>query len=107
MKKYTIIDYPVEGKTFGTYSANSPGQAASKAFSILAKKMGYDGDDREKFVIFSIKEKCDGKISNDKKNCKVYEYVGTRVKLHKPIHLGSRTYNYRNIVVNHKNKYFD
>lgn len=100
MRKFEIVDFPSNGKNYGSYSANVPSQAASKAFTALTKKMGYDKDDAEKFIVFSIREKKGG-------GGKVYEYVGTKVKLHKPIHIGKRTYNYRNIVVSHKDKYFD
>lgn len=98
MPNFQIIDFPKVGGKYGNYSANSPGQAASKAFSALVKKMQYDRDDSEKFIIFTIKSD---------KNGKLYEYVGTRIKLHKPILLGDRVYKHRNIVVSHKDNYFD
>lgn len=103
MRQFTIIDYPQEGGHYGSYSANTPGQAASKAFTALVKKMDYDRDDKEKFILFTLKEMDGGGNARGK----VYEYVGTRVKLYKPIRLGKREYNYRNIVVNHKDRYFD
>ena len=102
-RKFEIIDFPKEGKKYGSYTANTPGQAASKAFSALVKRMKYDQDDKEKFIIFTIKDQSGGETGGGKS----YEYVGTRVKLHKPIHLGNRTYHYRNIVVSHKDQYFD
>ena len=98
MRTFSIIDFPSEGKTYGSYKSNTPGQAASKAFSALVKKLTYDKDDKEKFIIFTIKDQDGGKN---------YEYVGTKIKLHKPIHVGNRIYNYRNIVVSNKDNYFD
>lgn len=123
MRKFEIVDFPKEGKKYGSYAANTPGQAASKAFSALVKKMKYDRDEKEKFIIFTIREQNGGNGGNGDNKARGarglakqtftdgtslrYEYVGTRVKLHKPIHLGNRTYHYRNIVVSHKDKYFD
>jgi len=101
VRKFEIIDFPQVGCKYGSYTSNTPGQAASKAFSALVKKMRYNIDDKEKFIIFSLKEQS-GSVNGGK----IYEYVGTRVKLHKPIRLGSREYNYRNIVVSHKDQYF-
>ena len=105
MRKFSIIDFPQVGGSYGSYSANTPGQAASKAFTSLVKKMGYDRDENDKFIIFSLREQVGGDGSSH--GGKVYEYVGTRIKLHKPIRLGKREYNFRNIVVKHKDKYFD
>lgn len=115
MRVFSVIDYPSERKTFGRFKANTPGQAASKAFTSLIKRMNYDVDERDKFVIFSVvemledKEHSGGQKSGKQnfRHGKIYEYVGTRIELHKPIVLGNRVYKFRNIVVNHKDKFFD
>lgn len=115
MRVFSIVDYPSDGKTFGKFKANTPGQAASKAFTSLIKKMNYDIDRHDKFVVFSMIELLEDKEhsgghKDGRKNVrrgKIYEYVGTRIELHKPIVLGNRSYKYRNIVVSHKDKYFD
>ncbi len=114
MRTFSILDYPTEGKLYGKYTANSPGQAASKAFTALVKRMNYDRDGEDKFIIFFIKE-TSGSSDGDEavggssggSSGQVYEYVGTRIKLHKPILIGSRAYLHRNIVVSHKDAFFD
>ena len=35
---YTLVDYPVEGKTFGKFKGRYPSQAAKKIINNLAKK---------------------------------------------------------------------
>ena len=101
MRTFSITDFPKQGQTFGKYKSNTPGQAASKAFTKLVDKMGYDKDVEDKFIIFSI-------VEDDKNgHKKYYEYVGTRIKLHTPIYVNGRAYKHRNIVVSHSDNYFD
>lgn len=95
LKTFSIVDYPEEGKNYGKYKSYLPGKAASKAFTVLCKKLKYTDDNKDKFIVFSI-------IDNNKKK---YEYIGTKVKLYKPIKVNGVNYNYRNIVVPNKDFY--
>ena len=84
LKYYEIVDYPKQGINSGNFSGKSPGRAASKVFSKLAKEKG------------NIKEK---------------KYVGTRIHLVEPtivqLNNGKKIiYRYKNIVTPF-NKYYE
>ena len=74
-RKFTIIDFPKKGSTFGHYISNSPSRAASKAFSKLARIIKLENTDEKNHVVFTIQDS----------NKKTYSYIGTRVKLENPI----------------------
>jgi hypothetical protein len=76
MRKFTIVDFPKKGSTFGHYISNSPSRAASKAFTKLARIINLKNTDKKNHVVFTIQD------SSNKKN---YSYIGTRVKLEQPI----------------------
>ena len=96
-KIYTIIDFPSDNKTFGTYKSNIPKKAANKAFIDLLKYINFNKNNEDdffgKFIVFVIKEKNTNKM---------YKYIGTIVKLNKPItqKINNRTvtYNYKSVV---------
>ncbi len=74
-KKYTLLNFPKEGINFGIFKSASPKRAAQKAFGKLAKKVDLTNNSGN-FIVFTIK-------NLDTK--KEYKYIGTRVKLAKPI----------------------
>jgi hypothetical protein len=99
MKKiFTIVDYPNDGKNYGKYISNTPGRAANKAFSQLSKVMNIKNSNSKKFLVFTIK---------DTSNKKLHKYVGTRVKLNKPIIVNRNgktiEYKFKNIVTTYSN----
>ena len=102
MDEYTIIDYPVAGKNHGRYRGKSPGQAARKVLNYLARKSGIDDDVnvKQRFLVFTIQ---------NIKNKKDYKYIGTRVKMHRPVQveLGGKTvqYNYTTHLTKWKKEY--
>jgi hypothetical protein len=75
-RKFTIIDFPKKGDTFGHYVSNSPTKAASKAFTKLARIINLQNTDDKNHIIFTIKDMLQGKL---------YSYIATRVKLEQPI----------------------
>ena len=99
--KYTIVDFPSRGKTYGEYVGETPGRAASKAFSQLSRLSKMKNSNTKNFMVFTIK---------DTANNKEYKYVGTRVALNQPIvrKIGDVTvkYRYRNIVTNYEKSGF-
>lgn len=84
-----------DGSTKGRYKGRKPKQAAKKAFTYLLKNQYGGGKTETGEIEFSIKE-C---TRNSRQ--KVYNYLGQRVKLEKPIeisHKGNKT------VYQHDNK---
>jgi len=75
---YTLLDYPIVGKTFGHYKARSPGQAAKKIINKLAKMNDIHNNKSHntELIVISIKN-----LNSNKK----HKYVGTRIKLANPI----------------------
>lgn len=75
-RKFTIIDYPQEGNSWGEFRGETPLAAAHHAFRELADAMGFiDSQDGQKYIVFTIREN-----GGHKRN-----YIGTWVNLHKPI----------------------
>jgi hypothetical protein len=72
---YTLLNFPKEGTNYGLFKSTSPKRAAKKAFGKLAKSIGLTNANGS-FIVFSIKN------INTKKE---YKYIGSRVKLVKPI----------------------
>ena len=97
-KIYTIVDFPTIGKESGRYSGTSPQQAASKALTQLSRKVNLQNSNDKNFMVLTLR-----KLGTNKK----YTYIGTRVKLYRPI---SRNINgkavifrYRNVITTHSN----
>lgn len=92
-KKYSIIDYPKKNETYGVYISSSPKQAASKAFTQLARMSGIKNTNKKNAIVFTIKN-----MDNDK----LYKYTGVRVELKQPIIKKIKdkeiVYRYKNII---------
>lgn len=99
MRRFTIVDYPQDGKNYGEYTAPSPKRAASKAFTRLSRMINLKNTDDKNFIVFAIKE-IGGKN-------KIYKYIGTRVELHQPhvVNINGRNvmYRYKNIITKYNN----
>ena len=94
MPTYTIVDYPNNGSNYGEYIGNTPKQAASKAFSILARKIELKNTNSKNHLKFTIKN-----INTNK----THIYVGTRVELIEPVIVNYKngnqvTFKYKNII---------
>lgn len=100
MRYFTILDYPEINQNYGRYSAKSPGKAASKAFTAIAKKINLSNDTSNKQLVLHLKEL-------NSSNNKIYKYIGSRVKLVTPItvYINGKIveFNYKNIITNYKN----
>lgn len=77
-RSFTVVDYPKEGETFGRYMSKNMTDAANKAIAKLSKKMNIDSMNNQ-FITFWMKE------TTRNSDHKEVRYIGTRVKLHKPI----------------------
>lgn len=92
-KRYTIVDYPKKGETYGIYMSASPKQAGSKAFTQLARMSKSKNTNKKNAIVFTIKN-----MDNDK----LYKYSGTRVELDKPVvkKIGNKevVYRFKNII---------
>lgn len=96
---FTIVDFPQEGKSHGSYSGSTPRRAASKAFTQLAKLYNFKNSTNDyKYINFTIRETTRNSANKE------YTFYGTRVKLFKPTvvnHNGKRIkYYYKNIITN-------
>ena len=93
---FTVIDFPAPGQKYGRYKGKYPSNAASKAFSQLAKIINLKNSNKKNHMVFTIREITQG---SDNKN---WTYVGTRVELNQPIvkKIGNKTvkFNYKNII---------
>ena len=74
-KTYKLLNFPKQGTNYGLFKSNSPKRAAKKAFGKLAKSINLTNANGS-FIVFSI--------INVETN-KEYKYIGSRVKLIKPI----------------------
>ena len=74
-KRYTLLNFPEEGINYGIFKSASPKRAAQKAFGKLAKSINLTNNSG-KFIVFTIKN-----LDTNKE----YKYIGSRVKLAKPI----------------------
>lgn len=97
-RTFMIMDYPSKNKNYGRYISSFPGGAAHKAINFLAKKFNTNNSsnyNQMKFYLVDVSQ-------NSKYKNKVYCYVGSRVKLHKPINIKVKgkniKYNYKTIV---------
>ena len=94
---YTIVDFPNDGQTYGSFKGKIPKLVASKAFSSLIQFIDIDENNENnsfgKFVVFVIKN-----IDNNK----MYKYIGNRIKLHKPVKVIKNNkeivYKYKNVI---------
>lgn len=79
LKTFGILDYPKKGNIYGNFNAKYPSDAAKKVYSMLCKKYNfYDNENGKIYLGFHI-------INKDTK--KIYEYVGTSIKLKEPIQI--------------------
>ena len=92
---YSIVDFPKDGQKYGKFEGKYPKIAATKAFSFLMNFMNRQNNDdlTGKFIVFVIKENNTNKY---------HKYIGTRVKLHKPIIVKKNnkdvTYKFKDVV---------
>lgn len=102
-KSFTIVDYPNEGETSGRFISTSMTKAAYKAIHKLSKDLNVDSDHRQ-FISFWMKETTRGSDKNE------VQYIGTRIKLHKPIIINKNNkeivYNYKYIVTKYDKNNF-
>jgi hypothetical protein len=86
---YSIVDFPEDGKLFGTYKSSTPKKAAEKAFidlSIIVKdQIDFNKDNSGKFIVFVM-------INNQTKE--EIKYLGTRIKLDDRL----KKYKYKNVI---------
>tara|TARA_B100000780_G_scaffold250841_4_gene197179 strand:- start:2003 stop:2320 length:318 start_codon:yes stop_codon:yes gene_type:complete len=98
MNEYHIVDYPNDSIHPRKFNARSPGRAAKKVLTFLGNNVKNKADN--KFAVFTIIKK---------KNQKKYKFIGTRVKLNKPVIVffnGKKVqYNYKNIVTRYEAYY--
>lgn len=97
---YTILNYPEEGQKYGKYTGKTPGAVASKIFKKLMKDYNFlDNVDGKKYLVFEFQNMDTGKI---------YEYIGTPIKLENPmtvnIHNQNISVTHRAIVVKYDDK---
>jgi hypothetical protein len=98
--RYTVLDFPIQNKTFGIYKSKTPSRAASKAFTKIIKHLNKNiSNESKQFLVFHIQNLDTNKI---------YQYAGTRVKLANPIVVrrsdgSDMKFNYKNFIVKHKN----
>jgi len=98
LKTYTIVDFPEDNQTYGTFKENIPKKAANKALTSLLKFIDTDNINNKdsflgKFVVFVIK---------DTETNKMYKYIGTRIKLENTIKDGNGEYKYKNVIGKYK-----
>jgi hypothetical protein len=84
---YTIVDFPENNQSYGSYSGLSPKEGAEKAFIFLVNQIGtnFKNNSEGKFIVFNIK--------NTGTN-KEYKYIGTVIKLKNP----KKNYIYKNVI---------
>jgi len=79
-KTFTIVDFPNDGQTYGKFKSTIAKKAANEAFMNLLKYINFNKNNENdffgKFVVFVIK---------DIDSQKMYKYIGTVVKLKKPV----------------------
>jgi hypothetical protein len=88
---YTVIDFPKNGMNYGNFISSKPIEAANKAFRELIQSIPINEDE---FIVFTL-------LNNDTK--KLYKYIGTRIRLIKPIHVNynnntKKDYRYRYLI---------
>ena len=97
---YTILNFPEEGQKYGNYNGKTPGSVATKIFNKLMKHYNFlDNMDGKKYLVFEFQNVDTGKI---------YEYIGTPIKLENPmtvnIHNKNISVTHRSIVVRYDDK---
>ena len=103
LNEFVIVDFPEDGKTYGSFSGKIPKKVASKAFSSLMQFMSIDDNNNDnslgKFIVFVIKNIKTGKM---------YKYIGNRVKLENPIKIRKNNkiieYKYKNVIGKYKDE---
>lgn len=98
--KFTIVDFPKDGENYGVFVGQIPKVVASKAFSSLVQFIDINNNENNslgKFIVFVIKNVNNGKI---------YKYIGSRIKLEKPITITKNNkvvqYKYKNVIGKYK-----
>jgi len=91
---FTVVDFPKKDNTFGRYKGVRPCDAASKAFSQLARIVNLKNSNKKNHMVFTIKEISQGGSG------KCYTYIGTRVELDQPI---MKNIGGKNVYFKHKN----
>lgn len=97
-RKFTVINYPKKGETFGEFtSSGSPKAAASKAFTKMARSLNLKNSNKKNALVFVIR---------DMESGKEYKYSGVRVELAEPIvkKIAGRNveYKFKNIITRMK-----
>jgi len=99
--KFTIVDFPKDGENYGVFVGQIPKVVASKAFSSLVQFIDINNNNENnslgKFIVFVIKNINNGKM---------YKYIGSRIKLEKPITITKNNkviqYKYKNVIGKYK-----
>ena len=88
---FVILDYPNPNNETGKYVSLHPHLAASKAFSQIVGDFDIDNtSDEKRYLKFAIK---------NKRTNKIYEYIGAKIKLYKPVKINNIYYKYRNLIL--------
>ena len=88
---YVLLDYPNSNDETGKYKSRYPQLAASKAFSQIINNYDVSNTSKEKrYLLFAIR---------NKRTNKIYEYIGAKIKLYKPVKINNIFYNYRNLIL--------
>ena len=96
---YTIVDFPEDNQTYGSFKGKTPKIAASKIMTHLIKYLVLNNTDdlHGKFIVFVIRD-----IDSEKE----YKYIGNRIKLHNPVIIekdGKKIeYKYKNIIAKYR-----
>ena len=81
IRNFSLVDYPNKGHNYGNFIANTPLQAAHKAFRQLLNNISIKED---QLIVFTIM---------DNNNHKEFQYIGTPVKLIRPVQIQSNSNN--------------
>lgn len=97
-RTFRIMDYPSKNHNYGHYNSSFPGGAAHKALNFLAKKYNTNNSsDHNQLKFYLIDSSTHSKYKD-----KVYCYVGSRIRLNKPINVMIKgknvKYHYKTIV---------
>ena len=98
VKTFTIVDFPNDNQTYGNFKSTIPKKAANEALLSLLNHIDFKNNFFGKFIVFVIK---------DIHSNKMYKYIGSIIKLNKPIVLrtnngNENTYYYKTVVGKYK-----
>ena len=98
VRTFTIVDFPNDNETYGTFKSHIPKKAGNDAFLSLLNHIDFDDKFFGKFIVFVIKD-----IDSNK----MYKYIGSVVKLNKPINVRlnngkESTYHYKTVIGKYK-----